>query len=462
MCRCGDVGHRLLGGERGAILGAMDTGVRYAFNGDVSLAYQVIGDGPVDVLMVGGFVSNLDVYWESPYASRFLRGLADGHRLVLTDRRGIGLSERFQPGQVAPIETLTEDLLVVMAAAGSEEAVVIAFHEGGLIAQLFAAAHPRRLLGLVLVDAFPVGVRTPELPWLLDPVKHPADHVRSTWGQVLAGVDVSEMPRSERVWLSRMERATSTPCARAAEIELWRRTDTRSLLPAIHVPTLILQDLDGQDQSDPRNGRYMQARIPNARLVEYHGGDQLWWYRQADTIIRELGEFTASLGQGHDPSLDRELATVLFTDIVSSTAQAAALGDHAWQDIRRRHDSIVRGELARFRGREIKTIGDGFLATFDGPARAVRCAQEITSRVRDLDIEVRFGIHIGEIEHEQDDIAGIGVAIGARVGALARPSEVLVSQTIKDLTAGAGINFTDRGEHELKGVPGPWRLYAAI
>ena len=439
---------------------AMDSGVCYAYNGDVSLAYQVVGDGPIDVVMVGGWVSNLDLQWQSPYASRFLAGLADGHRLIVTDRRGHGLSERYIPGHVSPIEALTEDLAVVMDAAESQQAVLLAFMEGGFIAQLFAAAQPGRLLGLVLVDGFAGIVRAPDMPWLLDPTWHEPRRHRSRWGRVLDPGDVAGVPSEELPWLYRMQRGTCTPAARTAEVERWRHTDTRAILPVIRVPTLIIQDLDGSDLTDPQNGRYLASHIPDARLVEHHAGDQLWWYAPAETIVGEVRQFVDSL-HSHDPSLDRQLATVLFTDIVNSTAQAAALGDRAWHELRQRHDRIVRGELARFRGHEIKTLGDGFLATFDGPARAVRCAQEITTRVRDLDIEVRAGVHIGEIELDGDDISGIGVAIGARLGALASPSEVLVSQTIKDLTAGSGIHFTDRGEHDLKGVPGPWQLYAA-
>jgi class 3 adenylate cyclase len=437
----------------------MYAAVQYAFNGDVSLAYQVIGDGPVDVLMVGGWVSNLDLQWDSPYVSKFLAGLAEGHRLIITDRRGNGLSERFQPSHISPIEKLTDDLIVVMDAAASERAVVLALHEGGLIGQLLAAAHPSRLLGLVLVESMAAVVRKPDLPWLPDPAVHKPSAIRSVWGQT-HGPNDFVFPPSEDHWLNRMKRGTSTPAARAAEVELWRHTDTRAVLPVIRVPTVIIQDLDGSDLTDPANGRYLDEHIPDARLVEHHGGNQVWWYAPSETIIRELRQFTRSVA-GHDPSLDRHLATVLFTDIVNSTAQAAELGDRVWQEIRQRHDSIIRGELARFRGHEIKTMGDGFLATFDGPARAVRCAQEITARVHELNIEIRAGIHIGEIEHDGNDITGIAVAIGARVGSLASPSEVLVSQTIKDLTAGAGLHFTDRGENDLKGVPGPWRLYAA-
>jgi class 3 adenylate cyclase len=410
-------------------------------------------------VIIGGHASNLDLHWQSPYMTRFLAGLADGHRLIVTDRRGNGLSERYQPGHVSPIEALTDDLVLVMEAAGSERAVVLAFHEAGLIGQLFAAAQPSRLLGLVLVNSMAAVVRTPEMPWLRDPVTLDPYRIRSVWGRELAPED-SFLSPSEAEWLLRLQRGTSTPAAREAEVALWQHTDTRAVLPVIRVPTLILQDIDGTDVTDPANGRYLAAHIPNARLVEYHAGDQYWWYAPAETIIRELHQFVTSLS-GYDPSFERQLATVVFTDIVDSTAQAATLGDHAWQEIRQRHDSIVRAELARFRGREIKTMGDGFLATFDGPARAVRCAQEITTRIHELDIEIRAGVHIGEIEHDGDDITGIGVAIGARVGALAQPSEVLVSQTIEDLTAGSGLCFTDRGEHDLKGVPGPWRLYAA-
>jgi class 3 adenylate cyclase len=311
----------------------------------------------------------------------------------------------------------------------------------------------------VLVDAFALSTATPEAPWLPPDEAFDAAELGAAWGQEL-DPDFAYMGEAEGRWLLRMQRGTAAPGARCAEIERWRHTDIRAVLPAIHVPTLVLQNADGSYLSDPRNGAMLKAAIPNATLVEYPGGEQLWWYGPAETIVREVHRFTATLGDV-DPSLDRVLATVLFTDIVDSTARAAVMGDRDWRTVRERHDEIVRLQLARYRGTEVKTMGDGFLATFDGPARAVRCAQAICSGVRELDIEIRAGLHTGEVELDGPDVSGIAVAIGARVGSLAGPSEVLVSQTIKDLTAGAGIAFADRGEHDLKGVPGPWRLYAA-
>lgn len=442
---------------------AWDTGavaeVRYAFNGGVSLGYQVVGDGPTDVVVAMGWVSNLDLQWQSPRLARFLTGLGEGHRLILTDRRGIGVSERYEPARVSPIEALTDDLAVVMDAAGSRRAVLVGFQEAGLIAQLFAAAHPSRLLGLVLVDSFSAVRATPDTPWQPELDDFPSSVLQDSWGQVLDPEAARYLNATEAAWLLGMQRGTSTPSARRAEVELWRHTNTTSLLPAIRVPTLVLQDREGTAMSVAQNGRFLAQRIPNATLIEYPADDQLWWYAPADTIVREVHRFAASLGT-HDPSLDRHLATVLFTDIVDSTAQAASLGDRGWRDIRTRHHDLVRNQLARFHGREINTMGDGFLAIFDGPARAVRCAEEIVNGVHELDIEVRAGLHTGEIEYDGDNITGIAVAIGARLGALAQPSQILVSQTIKDLTAGAGFTFTDHGHHNLKGVPDPWHIYS--
>jgi class 3 adenylate cyclase/alpha-beta hydrolase superfamily lysophospholipase len=440
-----------------------DTGrvpeVRYAFNGDVSLGYQVVGDGPTDVVVLMGWASNLDLQWQSPRLARFLTDLAVGHRLVLMDRRGAGVSERYWPTRVSSIEELTDDLAVVMESAGSRQAVLIGFHEAGLIAQLFAAAHPSRLLGLVLVDSFATVRESPDTPWQPPLEEFPPSRFRVSWGQALDREDARYLHPTEAAWLLQMQRGTSTPSARSAEVELWRHTNTISLLPTIRVPTLVLQDRDATAMSVAQNGRFLRERIPNATLIEHDGDDQLWWYAPADAIVREVRRFTASLDK-HDPSLDRHLATVMFTDIVDSTAHAAALGDRSWRDIRERHDHIVRSQLARFHGREINTMGDGFLAIFDGPARAVRCAEEIVTSVRDLDIEIRAGLHTGEIEYDRDNITGIAIAISARLEALPQPSQILVSQTIKDLTAGAGLILTDYGERHLKGVPGPWRVYA--
>jgi class 3 adenylate cyclase len=439
----------------------MERSVRYAWNQDVALAYEVVGEGPVDLLLLAGAPSNLDVQWEDSRYAAFLRRLADGRRLIITDRRGTGLSDRFSPSAIPPVEALKDDLLRVLDAARSDRAVVLSWNETTMVAQLFAATHPGRCAGLIMLDPTVAWLPTDDMPWLPDRSEQEAllaDH-RTRWG-VLLSDDFADMDDGERAWYMRLQRATTSPGAFVAEERRWMETDMRSLLPAIHVPTLVLADQDGTGYSDPESGRYVAERIPSARLVPYHSHDQHVWRAPADAILAETSAFIASLGSD-DPVHDRVLATVLFTDIVDSSAHAGAAGDRAWRAVREQHDAMTRAAVARFRGREIKTLGDGFLVTFDAPARAVRCAQEITSGAGPLGIEIRAGLHTGEIELDGVDVAGIAVAIAARVSALAGPGEVLVSGTIKDLTAGSGIVFDDRGVHELKGIPDSWRVYAA-
>jgi class 3 adenylate cyclase len=442
--------------------GAMARSVRYAWNQDVALAYEVVGEGPVDLLLLAGAPSNLDVQWESARYAAFLRGLADGRRLIITDRRGTGLSDRFSSAAPSPPEALTDDLLHVLDAARSGRAVVLSWNETTIVAQLFAATHPGRCAGLIMIDPGVAWLATGDMPWLPDRGQQEAmlAYDRSRWGVMLSEELSAGMDDAEREWHLRLQRATTTPGALVAEERRWMETDTRALLPAIHVPTLVLADQDGTGFSGPENGRYVAERIPSARLVPYRSHNQHVWRAPAAEILAETNAFIAGLGSD-DPVHDRVLATVLFTDIVDSSAHAGAAGDRAWRGLREQHDAMTRAVVARFRGREIKTLGDGFLVTFDAPARAVRCAQEITAGARPLGIEIRAGLHTGEIELDGADIAGIAVAIAARVSALAGPGEVLVSGTIKDLTAGSGIQFDDRGVHELKGIPDSWRVYAA-
>ena len=439
--------------------------VEFAWNGEVALAYQVLGEGPVDVLLVPGWFSNLDLQWESPYLSRFLRGLSEGVRLIITDRRGWGLSERFSPGDVPPLETLADDLGAVLDEAGSQRAVVMTADDTGMTSQFFAAAHPERVAGLILINSYVSYSATEETPWMPDARwwEEFIEQIRREWGRSSWPWGPDLGGATEQDWFVRMQRGCNAPGANIAELRRFSDSSTADVLPAIRVPTLVLADSDRQPGSSfaIETARYLANRIPDARLVEYSGDRDFYWYKAADTILREIGGFLSAL-HADQAVFDRVLATVLFTDIADSTAQSAVMGDRNWRATRERHDALIRSELARYRGREVKTMGDGFLATFDGPARAVRCAQAIIAAVADLGIEVRAGLHTGEIELDGNDITGIAVAIGARVGAIAEPSEVLVSQTIKDLTAGSGVVYSDRGEHELKGVPDRWRLYAAV
>ncbi|HET6715179.1 MAG TPA: adenylate/guanylate cyclase domain-containing protein [Actinomycetota bacterium] len=443
---------------------------RYAWSGDVCLAYQVLGQGPLDLLYVQGYCSNVDLGWEGRHLSRFLRGLNEHGRLILTDRRGWGCSDRFSARDVQDIDAYVDDVSVVLDAAASDRALIVASGESALLACLFAAGHPSRTSGLVLIDAFPTYSWTPETPWALTPEqwREGAAGIRKHWGSQawVHETSAGQVDERELDWFARYMRSSITPAALAAEMERYVGTDIRSVLPAVHVPSLVFVDLDGTWENVPEASRYVAAHVPGARSVELASGQGpnvhgLHWYSRAESILREIGSFVDGLRE-EESSFDRVLATVLFTDIVDSTVQATSLGDRRWREIREEHDAIVRAQLARFRGREVKTMGDGFLATFDGPARAVRCAIAIASAITSLGIDVRTGLHTGEVELDGEDIAGLAVAIGARVGALAGPSEVLVSQTVRDLVSGSGLSFDDAGEHELKGIPDRWRLYRVV
>jgi len=436
----------------------------YAWNGDVSLAYQVVGEGPIDVLLVPGWFSNLDLQWESPYLARFLHRLSEHARLIITDRRGWGLSERFSPGDVPPLETLADDLGVVLDAAGSDRAVVATADDTGLIAQFFVAAHPERAAGLILINSYVSYRATEQTPWMPDQIwwEEFDRKIRNTWGRRSweGGPEVGGA--AERNWFLRMQRGCTAPGANVAEIRRFVDTSTADVLPAIRVPTLVLADRDSHGGSfEIQTARYLASNIPLARLVEYSGGEDFFWYTPADAIQREIGNFLSTL-HAEQAVFDRVLATVLFTDIVGSTERAASIGDGAWKALLARHHEVVRALIGRYRGQEVDTAGDGFLATFDGPARAIHCARAIVEAIRDLGLEIRAGLHTGECELMDGKVGGIAVHIGARVGALAGPSEVLVSQTVKDLVAGSGLVFEDAGEHELKGVPDRWHLYRVM
>jgi class 3 adenylate cyclase len=436
---------------------------RYAWNGDVALAYQIVGDGPVDLVYLQGWISNVDLNWENPYLARFLKGLASLGRLVVFDRRGWGCSDRFSPSDVPPLETLTEDLSVVMDAAGSQRAVLVASTENAAIVTLFAASHPERASALVLIDPWVTFARTEDTPWAQSAER---------WDQVVEGIRsdyplpewVAGLDERERAWLQGYIRTSIAPGAAIGEFRRFQATDIRGAFPLIQVPTLVVGDSDGEDDSDPRNARFVADRIAGARLVLHaSGGRPRWqhWYDRGDAIVRETKSFLSGVRQ-EEARFERVLATVLFTDIVGSTRTAARLGDTAWRDLLQRHNALVRSLLSRYRGVEVDTAGDGFFATFDGPARAIRAAQAIVDGVKPLGIEVRTGLHTGECETIDGRVGGIAVNIGARVGALAEASEVLVSQTVRDLVAGSGLTFEDAGEHELRGVPDRWRVYRVV
>jgi pimeloyl-ACP methyl ester carboxylesterase/class 3 adenylate cyclase len=433
----------------------------------ISVAYQVVGDGPVDLLFIPGYQSNLELNWDLPAYAAFLTRLASFSRLIIMDRRGTGLSDALAPDQPPCLEVLIGDLRCVLGAVGSERAVVAGFLDGGYLCTLFAATHPEQTQALILYGTSASGRWSPDYPWQWQPAEWETfiDDMATGWGrQEFADRTLQWYAPSvaddaaTRRWWARYQWLSASPGAAVALERLYAETDVRDVLPSIQCPTLVLHRTG--DQAESVDGaRFIAGRIPGAALVELPGVDNPPWAGDADAIADEIEAFVT--GCRRLPDANRVLATVLFTDIVDSTASASRAGDRAWRGTRERHDAIVRAQLALYRGREVKTTGDGFLATFDGPARGVQCAQTIVREVRSLGIEVRAGLHIGELEFDGDDVSGIAVAIGARVSALARGSEVLVSQTIKDLTAGSGIVFADRGQHQLKGIPDSWRIYQA-
>jgi pimeloyl-ACP methyl ester carboxylesterase len=437
---------------------------RYAKAGGLNIAYQVFGDGPVDLVYVPGWVSNVESAWELPAHERFLQRLGKFARLILFDKRGTGLSDPLPTESLPTLEERMEDVRAVMDAAGSERAAVFGWSEGGLLSTLFAASYPERTVALVTFGIFAKRLRSDDYPWAptADERRRDIELVEREWGRemdidVLAPSAASD-PEFKRQLLSYLRRSAS-PATAAALLRMNSEIDVRDVLPTIHVPALVIHRT-GDGETNVEEGRWIAGRIPTARFVELPGADHIPWVGDQDAVADEIEEFVT--GARPIRGADRVLATVLFTDIVDSTATAARVGDQSWRDLLHRHQSDVRHELDRWRGREIDTAGDGFLASFDGPARAIRCALAIADRSRAVGLEVRAGVHTGECEVLGDKIAGIAVHTGARIAALARGGEVLASQTVKDLVAGSGLDFDDRGEREFKGVPGRWRIYAAL
>lgn len=434
---------------------------RFAWNGDVSLAYQVLGDGPIDLVYLQGYVSHVDLNWDGPALGRFLRGLAGHARLIISDRRGWGCSDRFSPFDVAPLETMTDDLLCVMEAAGSETAVVFGTQECGIITSTFAATYPARTRGLILCDSFTKYDETVAGGNHDDQeFERQIELVRDAWG-THAWVAHWKDAR-EREWMTRYCRSAIPPGGLIAEMRRFRFTDPSAVYPTIHVPTLVLATTGGDSINSAGNGRYLASAIPGARLVQHGIIERPWlhWYHRADAIVAEVARFLDEIGQ-EDAMLRRVLATVLFTDIVDSTARAAELGDARWRALLERHHALVRPIITRFGGVEVDTAGDGFFATFDGPGRAVRAAQSIVGAAPAIGLAVRAGVHTGECELIDAKPGGLTISIGARIAAVASPSEVLVSDTVKNLVAGSGMTFDDRGMHQLKGVPDEWRIWSA-
>lgn len=434
-------------------------------NGDVAIAYEVVGEGPVDLLYLAP-INNLEIVWENPYYARFIRRMSDFSRVILMDRRGTGLSDRFSPNDLPPIEDLADDIVCVLDAVGSKRSVLFGYADAGAQCAMVAATHPERVAGLILFATVASGTQQGDYDgqWTEEEWDAYLELVRTRYGteefarETLRSFIPSHVDDGRvAAWWLRWWRLSTSRNGNLEIERIDRALDIRATVQAIDVQTLVMHRTD--DQIEPIGGsRWIASHMRAARFVELPGGDHLPWAGDQDGVTDQVESFVKEV-RGSSDLADRVLATVLFTDIVESTQKAAALGDAAWKAILARHDELARLEVERHRGRYVNTTGDGMLATFDGPARAVRCAQAIAESTKPLGLEIRAGCHTGEVELADDDVRGLAVHIGARVAALADASELLVSSTVKDLTAGSGIVFDDAGEHELKGVPDRWHLY---
>jgi class 3 adenylate cyclase/pimeloyl-ACP methyl ester carboxylesterase len=445
----------------------MQPETKYARSGDVSIAYQVDGDGPFDVVHVPPFASHVELSLQVAGMAHVQRRLAAFARVIRFDKRGQGMSDRV-PG-AATLETRMDDVRAVMDAAASPRAALLGASEGGPMSILFAATYPERVWALVLAGSYARVLWAPDYPsgTTEEDYRSYTERIEQVWGTVehaaLAAERLAPSADAEsKAALATLLRQSATPGAAVAYSRMNRDIDVRHVLPAIRVPTLVI-NRTGDSSEIVGGSRYLAEHIPGARHVEQPGSDHAIFAGDPDSFIDEIESFLVDVWQereAHEAEPDRVLATILFTDIVGSTAKAAELGDRRWRDVLQDHHAVVRRQLARYRGREIDTAGDGFFASFDGPARAIRCARAISDSVGELGLEVRVGLHTGECERMDGKIGGIAVSIGARVAARAEPGEVLVSSTVKDLVAGSGIEFRERGTAALKGVPGEWRLFA--
>ncbi len=436
--------------------------IHFARSGDVHVAYKTVGEGEVDLVFVQGAFSHLEVEWELPAFRSFCERIGEFARLILFDKRGMGMSDRV-PGATS-LEDRMDDIRAVMDAAGSERAVLMGASEGGPLSLLFAAAHPERTISLILMGAEVRERKDEEWPWgeaTPDEFEAAMAPIDELWGQGRAIAVVAPSVADEpwaREWLARLQLNACTPGAAEAFMRMAFDIDVRDVVPTVQVPALVLHATDDR-VCHVENGRFLARSLPHATYVELPGSDHVPWFHP-DPILDEIQQFVT--GRRGPEVRDRVLTTVLFVDIVGSTDRASRMGDHAWRDLLAIYNQLTDEELARYRGRRVSTAGDGFLATFDGPARAIRCAQAIALRARDLGVETRAGVHTGEVEVLGDDVAGITVHVGSRLEALARPSEVLVSGTVRALVAGSGIEFEERGARQLKGVPGQWQVAAAM
>jgi class 3 adenylate cyclase/esterase/lipase len=433
----------------------------YAKSGEIHIAYQVIGDGPFDLIMVPGWVSNVELAWENAEYSRFRQRLASFSRLITFDKRGTGLSDRLSESELPDLERRMDDVRAVMDAVDSDHAALMGISEGGSMSVLFAATYPKQTIALIMIGVLTKGVWSHDYPWAPTPEQRQRwfDSIEKDWGGTVnlesMAPSVMNDPKFKE-WWSAYLRQSASPAAAKALSKMNAQIDVRDVLSSIHVPTLILNRI-GDKVSDIEEARYIYSKIPGAKLVELPGNDHLPWVGDSKALLDEVEEFltgTRPFYQG-----DRVLATILFTDIVSSTRHARNLGDQKWHIILERHNTLIRDKISKFDGREIETAGDGFLVTFDGPARAIRCSCAIRDAVKQLGIEIRAGLHTGEIELIGEKVCGIGVHIASRVLDNASPNEVLVSRTVRDLISGSGINLKEKGVYNLKGIPEEWRLF---
>jgi class 3 adenylate cyclase len=439
----------------------------YARSGDVSIAYQVLGDGTFDVVFVPPLVSNVELGWEVPGTRAFLERLGSFSRLIHFDKRGTGMSDRVAGAPT--LETRMDDVRAVMDAAGSERAALVGWSEGVAMSALFAATYPERAWALVLYGGKARALRAPDYPWgpteaeALRAIAEDRAGEPSTLAEGLARSGMPTAGAAEVAALARMVRQSGSPGAFEALDRMNIQIDIRNVLPAIRVPTLVLHNT-GDRWVDVERGRDLARRIPGAAFVEFPIDGHITTAADVPPVAEEIERFLRDVWEtvGIVQEPERVLATVMFTDIVGSTAKAAEVGDAGWRELLERHHRLIRRQLARARGKEVDTAGDGFFAAFDGPASAIRCAREIAESVKELGLDVRVGLHTGECELIDGKVAGIAVHTGARVAAKADPGQVLVSSTVKDLVAGSGLMFEDRGAHELSGIPGEWHLYSVV
>jgi class 3 adenylate cyclase len=433
---------------------------RYAKSGDLHIAYAVEGDGPIDMVWIPPWVSQVEYLWSEPSLERVMARMTQFARVITFDRRGSGLSD---PLFGAPtLEDQMDDVLAVMDAAGSESAAICGTLEGGPMAAMFAATHPDRTDALIMYATFARATWAPDYDWAWpaeERDRHMEESIRR-WGEGLIAAGVAPRQADDPAfmeWAGRLERLAASPSTIRRIFKLIGEFDVRDVLPSIRVPTLVMHR-SGDSFIKVEHSRYIASKVPGARYVELEGDENMFSLGDWEALIGEVEEFLT--GTRHEREPDRMLATVLFTDICDSTSRAAEMGDRGWRFLLERHDALFRQALDRHRGREVKRTGDGFLATFDGPARAIRCAASVAEAMGSLGLQIRAGLHTGELEVMDGDLGGLAVHIASRVMGAAGPNEVLVSGTVKDLVVGSGIDFEDRGERELRGVPGEWRLYA--